>query len=73
MYDMNTDPGTWPGPDDVAIIQAQERFEATDDFREAVIEWMTGDDATIDFASGRFWLSAAFDRAFDAWMRRGGQ
>ena len=58
----------WTPPDDVDVIRAQERFEDSDAFRDAVRDWMVDDDPTFDFAAGPFWLSARFDVEFDKWM-----
>ena len=58
----------WTPPDDIDAIRAQERFEESDAFSDAVRDWMVDDDVTFDFACGRFWLSARFDVEFDKWM-----
>ncbi len=69
-YDMNTDPGTWPHPDDVDTIQAQEAFEATDDYAAAVRDFLATSDAAFAWGSEAFRWDAGYDQAFDAWRDR---
>ena len=65
---MNTDPSTWPSPDEVDIIQASERFEESEEYAAAVLEWMVEDGPTFDYAAGRFYLTDRYDREFAKWM-----
>ena len=70
-----TEPRSWlEPPDDVDIIQAQERFEQTDDFMDAALDWAINDEDCIADMVARFVAtSSPYDRAFDEWMQRGGQ
>ena len=73
---FNGPPDTyWTPPDDVDLIQAQERFEETDEFRTAAVDWMTSDEVCIDFGCDRFASVAhhAYTKAFDQWIAGGGR
>ena len=68
QYSMNTDPQTWPRPDDVDVIAAQEAWEQTDDFADALTEWMVDDELVRDYAIDRFAAHGDYDRAFARWL-----
>jgi len=63
----------WTPPDDVDVILAQERFEESDDFADAVREWMTQSALVFDHAADLFPTTTAYDRAFTRWMEAGGR
>jgi hypothetical protein len=44
-----------------------ERFEESDDYHTALVEWVLSDDHTRD----RFQATSEFDRALDDWCDRG--
>ena len=73
QYAMNSRPDTWPGPDAVDVIQAQEYFEQTDAFFDAVRDWMTQDDDSVQYAAARFMLDARFDHEFERWLDERGE
>jgi hypothetical protein len=72
-YAMNTNPSTWPGPDDVDVIQAQERFEESSAFDSDLRAWMVNDDDVVAYATNRFVTTDEYDKAFEAWVAGGGR
>jgi hypothetical protein len=52
----------------VDVILAYEAWTATDEFRDAVIEWMTQDAESVEYATSRFHVSADADKAFERWL-----
>ena len=62
-----TDPSSWfEPPDAVDVIQAQERFEESDAFVDAVRQWVL-DGAGFDWACEQFVMTSDYDRAFEKW------
>jgi hypothetical protein len=55
-------------PDDVDVILAQERYEATDQYDSDLREWMVNDDDVIGYASNRFLTTDTYDKAFERWL-----
>lgn len=71
MHAMNADPSTWPQPDAVDTLQAYERFEESEHYRDAVREWMADDGPTFDFAADRFCTTNRYEVEFAKWMEAG--
>lgn len=69
QFSMGIDPATWPGPDDVDVIQAAERYEASDDYEDDLRDWSTGVDV-CDCQRDTFTMTDAYERGFRLWMDR---
>ena len=69
-YDMTTDPSTWPKPDDVDVIQAAERYEASDDYDADVRDWMATSDHVYNWAAVEYAFTDAYERGFRLWLDR---
>ena len=71
MTDSGPPDSYWTPPDDVDVVAAQERFEDSDAFRDAVRDWMIDDDPTFDFAADRFCTTNRYEVEFTRWMEAG--
>jgi hypothetical protein len=68
QYAMNCRPDTWPGPDAVDAIQAQEAWEQTDDYELAALDWGTNDADIVAEIKDRFYGTVDYDKAFQRWV-----
>ena len=68
QYSMNTDPQTWPRPDDVDVIVAQEAWEQTEDYENEVVDWLTTSDHAIEWAFAEFPSTSRYEAEFARWL-----
>ena len=71
MPKYTTDATTWfEPPDEVDIIQAAERYEASDDYESDALDWGINDADIVAEIRDRFAVTDAYERGFRRWSER---